>query len=130
MAHCWEERGCDAEMQTWCPHSLTNDNCPPDCQYAACTRPTHVITSDLDLLFRTDIDRTANVKDVCSFCEFFLQHAPKLDAQKAGDGDALANAGEPAAAGAATDAGVSAVKDAGANAQAHHCKTQASIWRG
>lgn len=76
MAHCWEIRGCDDEMRSRCPHAVANDNCPPDCHFASCDRPTHVVTSNFELLFRTDIDRNANVKDICSFCEFFLSHAP------------------------------------------------------
>ena len=55
MAHCWEIRGCDEEMQSRCPHAVANDNCPPDCHYASCDRPTHVVTSNF---------------------EFFLSHAP------------------------------------------------------
>ena len=27
MAHCWEIRGCDEEMQSRCPHAVANDNC-------------------------------------------------------------------------------------------------------
>lgn len=80
MAHCWEMRGCDEEMQSRCPHNCEEDTCPADCHFAACDRPTHVVSSNLDLLFRVDLDRSANVKDICGFCEFFLEHGPSVSA--------------------------------------------------
>ena len=70
--HCWELRGCDDEMQSRCPHNVPGEPCPADCHFAACERPTHKVTSNLDLLFRCDIDREQSVKDICRFCEFFL----------------------------------------------------------
>lgn len=82
MAHCWEMRGCDEEMQSRCPHNLADDPCPADCHFSQCDRPTHVITQNFDLLFRVDLDRNASNKDICNFCEFFLSHGPSLEKQK------------------------------------------------
>lgn len=79
MSHCWEKRGCDEEMMSRCPHNTPGEPCPADCHFAACDRSTHVVTSNIDLLFRADLDREASVKDVCRFCEFFLSNGPSLD---------------------------------------------------
>ena len=57
MAKCWELRGCDDEMQSRCPHNTPGERCPADCHYAACRRETHVVTQNIDLLFREDLDR-------------------------------------------------------------------------
>jgi len=65
-------------MQSRCPHAIAEDNCPPDCHYAACDRPTHVVSSDPMLILDETVDRTTNVKDICAFCEFFLKNAPRL----------------------------------------------------
>jgi hypothetical protein len=45
---------------------------------ANCERPTRKVTSDISLLFRTDLDRSVLKKDVCEFCEFFLTYGPTL----------------------------------------------------
>jgi hypothetical protein len=80
MAKCWEERGCDAEMQADCPHpNELTDNCPTKCAFAnTCQRPTHKVTSDPALLFDPDVDREATIKDTCMYCEFFLTRGPRL----------------------------------------------------
>ena len=80
MAHCWENRGCyeDEEMLSRCPHNTPGATCPADCHFAACDRPTHVVCSNIDLLFRPDLDREASVKEICRFCEFFLSKGPSL----------------------------------------------------
>jgi hypothetical protein len=79
MAKCWEQRGCDEEMQADCPHvSQFKDNCPTKCAFAnACPRPTHVVTSEAELIFDPTVDRTAAIKDTCMYCEFFLRNGPK-----------------------------------------------------
>lgn len=77
--HCWEQRGCDEEMQSRCPHNTPGEPCPADCHFAMCDRPTHKVTSNLDLLFRCDIDFGQSVKDQCRFCEFFLSKAPSTN---------------------------------------------------
>ncbi len=82
MAKCWELRGCDEEMQSRCPHNIPNERCPADCHFAACGRKTHVVTQNIDLLFRLDVDRSKCVKDICQFCEFFLTNGPTLDTSK------------------------------------------------
>lgn len=78
MVVCWKTRGCDEEMQSRCPHNIPGATCPADCNYSLCDRPTRKVTTDLDLLFRDDIDHTECVKDTCKTCEFFLTHAPTL----------------------------------------------------
>ncbi len=75
-AMCWEQRGCDEEMQSRCPHNAPNESCPPDCHYAACGRPTHVVASDFDLLLNPELEYDAAIKDICRFCEFFLKQGP------------------------------------------------------
>ncbi len=46
MPKCWEMRGCDEEMQSYCPHNIPGEPCPADCQFAACLRPTHAVATD------------------------------------------------------------------------------------
>jgi hypothetical protein len=80
MAKCWEQRGCDEEMQANCAHPMDfKDNCPTKCAFAnSCPRPSHVVTSDPELIFSPDVDRNAAVKDTCMFCEFFLKNGPRV----------------------------------------------------
>lgn len=79
MAKCWEQRGCDEEMQAECPHSaVIGDRCPTKCAFAACDRPTYELTIDPELIFRTDIDRMGAIKEGCQYCKFFLTNGPKL----------------------------------------------------
>ena len=52
MAKCWEQRGCDEEMQGECPHAVEFiDNCPTKCAFATCDRPTYELTIDPELIF-------------------------------------------------------------------------------
>ena len=79
MAKCWEERGCDAEMQKECPHSVDfHDNCPTKCAFAVCDRSTFVVVTDSDLLFDPTVDRSVTIKDGCMLCGFFLTNGPKV----------------------------------------------------
>ncbi len=79
MAKCWEQRGCDDEMQAECPHSVDfKDNCPTKCAFAACDRATYELTTDPDLIFDPTVDRDAAIKDGCKFCGFFLTHGPRV----------------------------------------------------
>ena len=84
MAACWELRGCDEEMQSRCPHNTPGEACPMECHYAACDRPTHASTTDLDLLLNPDRDYSAAVKEVCRLCEHFLKNGPELAEGEAG----------------------------------------------
>ena len=80
MAKCWQERGCDEEMQAECPHSaVIKDRCPSKCAFAACDRETHSVTTDPELVFSATIERDAAIKDNCLFCGFFLTHGPRRD---------------------------------------------------
>ena len=82
MAKCWEERGCDAEMQAECMHFTTfQDNCPSKCAFAACHRPTAKTSSDPDLIFDPSVDRTVVIKDNCTWCEFFLKNGPRVSTE-------------------------------------------------
>ena len=75
---CWEQRGCDDEMQAECPHfAVMNDRCPAKCAFAVCDRPTYQVTIDPALIFSTEADRSAAIKDCCMSCEFFLTKGPK-----------------------------------------------------
>lgn len=80
MAKCWEQRGCDEEMQAECPHANElADNCPTKCVFAnSCQRPTHEVSSDPELVFDPTVDRTGAVKDTCMYCEFFLKNGPRV----------------------------------------------------
>jgi hypothetical protein len=81
MARCWEERGCDDELQTECPHpNELMDRCPNKCAFAVCDRPTYVVTIDAALLFDPTVDRAVAIKDVCLHCEFFLTNGPRVGA--------------------------------------------------
>ena len=79
MAKCWEQRGCDEEMQRECPHCVEYlDNCPTKCAFATCDRPTYELTIDPELVFDPTVDRSATIKDGCTFCAFFLQQGPRV----------------------------------------------------
>ncbi|MDP2181768.1 MAG: hypothetical protein Q8K99_04270 [Actinomycetota bacterium] len=79
MAKCWEQRGCDEEMQAECPHPTTiGDRCPTKCAFAACDRPANELTTDPELIFDPAVDREAPVKDVCLFCGFYLKSGPRI----------------------------------------------------
>lgn len=78
MAKCWEQRGCDDEMQAECPHPTTlGDRCPTKCAFASCDRPTYELTTDPELIFSIEVDREAAIKDNCMYCAFFLTHGPR-----------------------------------------------------
>ena len=78
MANCWERRGCDEEMMSRCPHNTPGEPCPADCHYAACDRPTHVVATDFAVLLNPERYYDAAVKEVCRFCEHFLEHGPDI----------------------------------------------------
>jgi len=79
MAKCWEQRGCDDEMQAECPHSAQiGDRCPTKCAFETCDRPTSVLTTDPAMLWDPTVDRSQAIKEGCLFCEFYLTNGPKL----------------------------------------------------
>lgn len=79
MAKCWEQRGCDEEMQSACPHpTVLKDMCPTKCAFAGCDRPTYEMTTDPALIFNPEIDRNQAIKQGCTFCAFFLTNGPKV----------------------------------------------------
>ncbi len=77
MAKCWEQRGCDEEMQAECPHPVIGDRCPTKCAFAACDRPTYTLTIDPALIFSNEVDRDATIKENCLHCEFFIVNGPR-----------------------------------------------------
>ena len=77
MAKCWEQRGCDEDMQATCPHSLPGHQCPTKCAFAQCDRPSHGLTTDPALIFDPTVDRSVVIKDGCTYCGFFLNHGPR-----------------------------------------------------
>ncbi|PKQ16129.1 MAG: hypothetical protein CVT67_05890 [Actinobacteria bacterium HGW-Actinobacteria-7] len=78
MAKCWEQRGCDDEMQAECPHSSQlHDRCPSKCAFAGCDRPTYELTIDPELIFSVEVDRDAAIKENCMYCAFFLKNGPR-----------------------------------------------------
>ena len=84
MAQCWERRGCDEEMMSRCPHNIPGEPCPADCRFAACTRSTHEVCQDFNKLLNPERDYDAAVKEVCRFCEHFLEHGPGV-AERTGE---------------------------------------------
>ena len=76
MAQCWERRGCDEEMMSRCPHNIPGEPCPADCRFAACMRSTHEVCQDFNKLLNPERDYDAAVKELCRFCEHFLEHGP------------------------------------------------------
>lgn len=78
MSSCWETRGCfeDKEMLERCPHNIPGEPCPVECNFSACFRETHKVTTDLNLRLNPDLNYDAAVKEVCRMCEFFLTHGP------------------------------------------------------
>lgn len=80
MAKCWEERGCDEEMQAECPHpNELADRCPTKCVFAnLCPRPSHEVCTEVELLFDPDIDREGVIKETCLHCTFFLKNGPRV----------------------------------------------------
>ena len=80
MAKCWEQRGCDEEMQADCPHPRrVHGQLPTKCAFAMCDRPTlRADDRSRAHLLRLIVDRSAAIKEVCLFCEFFLTHGPRL----------------------------------------------------
>ena len=80
MARCWEQRGCDEEMQADCPHpNELADRCPTKCAFAQCDRSTHELTVDPELIFDPDVDREQAIKEECLFCAFFLTRGPRRE---------------------------------------------------
>jgi len=66
-------------MRAGCPHAIDpTEKCPLGCHYAKCDRPTHHTTGDPMLVFDPTIDRRAAAKEICTGCEFFLTHGPRL----------------------------------------------------
>jgi len=78
MARCWEARGCDDEMMSRCPHNNPGEKCPSRCAYAQCDRPSHHAISDPAVVFEPSIDRGAAMKELCTFCGFFLANGPRV----------------------------------------------------
>jgi hypothetical protein len=78
VAKCWEQRGCDAEMQADCLHAKTpTELCPAKCNFSQCYRPMAAVTSDPAVVFDPDVDRTVVIKESCLYCSFFLVNGPR-----------------------------------------------------
>jgi hypothetical protein len=78
MAKCWEQRGCDAEMQASCLHADSpTERCPSKCAFSGCDRPGSGVTTDPALIFDPDVERAVAIKENCLFCPFFLQNGPR-----------------------------------------------------
>ncbi|MDR1713925.1 MAG: hypothetical protein LBR39_07225 [Coriobacteriales bacterium] len=80
MSKCWEQRGCDEEMWSSCPHAIASDDgiCVADCYFALCDNPQRKVTADPALVFDPVVNRAAAIKEICWHCEFFLRHAPRI----------------------------------------------------
>jgi hypothetical protein len=67
-------------MAATCPHATSSEDgrCVTDCYYTICMKPQHKHAGNLDLLLDATIDRTAAIKEPCTYCEFFLLNGPKL----------------------------------------------------
>ena len=80
MGTCWEARGCDDEMASRCPHAISSTDglCVAGCYYTRCSRPQHKTATSFDLLLDATVDRGTAVMETCTFCEFFLENAPRI----------------------------------------------------
>ena len=72
-------------MMERCPHEVKDkySPCPTECRYAECSRPQHVIATDVALLLDATVDRKTAVKGTCMFCEHFIKNGPRLAADGA-----------------------------------------------
>lgn len=79
MAKCWQERGCDEEMQADCAHHTTlHDRCPTRCVFAnSCQQPAYEVCVDAAMLFDPALDRSNVIKETCLHCAFFLSNGPR-----------------------------------------------------
>ncbi|MDR2587576.1 MAG: hypothetical protein LBC23_04880 [Coriobacteriales bacterium] len=77
---CWSLRGCDEEMWSRCPHAIASVDgvCPAECYYTICQRNQRQLTSDINLLLDSSVDRRAAIKENCLNCAFFLKNAPRV----------------------------------------------------
>ena len=64
--------------------NIPGEPCPADCRFAACTRSTHEVCQDFNKLLNPERDYDAAVKEVCRFCEHFLEHGPGV-AERTGE---------------------------------------------
>jgi hypothetical protein len=79
VSKCWEQRGCDSEMESTCLHAESiEERCPSRCAFSQCDRPSAGVTSDPALIFDPEVDRTAAVKELCLYCAFFLKSGPRV----------------------------------------------------
>ena len=80
MSVCWAERGCDEELASRCPHAISSTDglCVANCFYTVCHKSQHKIATAFDLLLDETVDRSAAIKESCTFCEFFLKNAPRI----------------------------------------------------
>jgi len=78
--HCWQQRGCDEELASRCPHAISSTDglCVTGCYYTNCGRKQYRIATDLDILLDPTVDRSAAIKEPCTYCEFFLLNGPRL----------------------------------------------------
>ncbi|MDR2036208.1 MAG: hypothetical protein LBP91_06030 [Coriobacteriales bacterium] len=78
--NCWQKRGCDDEMASRCPHAVLSADgvCPISCYFANCGFPQRKYASNLDLLLDATVDRSAAIKEPCTYCEHFLTNGPRL----------------------------------------------------
>lgn len=67
-------------MASRCPHATASTDrlCVTSCYYTNCPRPQYKHVRDLDLLLDPTVDRSAAIKEPCTYCEFFLLNGPRL----------------------------------------------------
>lgn len=78
MSRCWEQRGCDEEMQADCPHTEIHDPCPLKCAFSRCENPQYEFTTDPELVFDPAVDRDGALKEACRYCAFFIRKGPRV----------------------------------------------------
>lgn len=79
-------------MMSRCPHNIPGEPCPAECRFASCERSTHVVCQDFNKLLNPKRDYDAAIKEVCRFCEYFLEQGPDTIDRK---GDAVVRQGNP-----------------------------------
>jgi hypothetical protein len=79
VSKCWEERGCDSEMESTCVHAMDpTERCPSRCNFSRCDRASSETSSDPALIFDPEVERTAAIKELCLYCAFFLKNGPRV----------------------------------------------------
>jgi len=67
-------------MASRCPFAISSASgtCAASCYYANCDLKQRRFASDINILLDSTVDRSAAIKEPCTYCEFFLLNGPRL----------------------------------------------------